>query len=73
MDEQQSYAPIGVSPDGFLLRKWGRTEEPYEGNLHVRVCGGERRVTGASTRKENRITIPFPQRDVHIIPSQEME
>ena len=26
------------------------TQEPYEGNLHVRVCGGERRVTGASTR-----------------------
>jgi hypothetical protein len=28
-----------VSPDWFLSRKWERTEEPDEGNLHVRVCG----------------------------------
>ena len=27
------------------------TEEPDVGNLHVRVCGGVRLVTGASTRK----------------------
>ena len=23
-----------------------RTEEPYEGKLHVRICGGSGRVTG---------------------------
>ncbi|MEE8382988.1 MAG: hypothetical protein V3R78_14045 [Thermodesulfobacteriota bacterium] len=27
------------------------TEEPYEGNLHVRDCGGGAWVTGAPTRK----------------------
>ena len=39
MAGQQSYAPIGVSPDWFLCRKSQRTEEPDEGNLQVRVCG----------------------------------
>ena len=37
---QQSYAPYGVSP--VWLAIGGQplaTEEPYEGNLHVRVCG----------------------------------
>jgi len=24
---------------GFSFRKWKRTEEPDEGNLHVRICG----------------------------------
>jgi hypothetical protein len=39
MAGQQSYAPIGVSPDWSLCRKSQRTEEPDEGNLQVRVCG----------------------------------
>ena len=37
---QQSYAPYGVSP--VWLAIGGQplaTEEAYEGNLHVRVCG----------------------------------
>jgi len=37
---QQSYAPYGVLP--VWLAIGGQplaTEEPYEGNLHVRVCG----------------------------------
>ncbi len=37
--KKNSYAPIGVSPDWFLFQKRWRTEEPDEGNLHVRVCG----------------------------------
>ena len=37
---QQSHAPYGVSP--VWLAIGGQplaTEDPYEGNLHVRVCG----------------------------------
>ena len=34
-----SYAPVGVSPDWLVFRKWKMTKEPDEGNLHVRVCG----------------------------------
>jgi hypothetical protein len=33
------------------------TEEPDEGNLHVRLCGGSAWVTGASTR--SRINLYF--------------
>jgi len=37
---QQSYAPYGVSPVWFAIGGQPlATEEPYEGNLHVRVCG----------------------------------
>jgi len=37
---QQSYAPNGVSPVWFAIGLQPlATEEPYEGNLHVRICG----------------------------------
>ena len=36
---QQSYAPIGVNRLVSGLVKRIRTEEPDEGNLHVRICG----------------------------------
>jgi hypothetical protein len=32
-------------------------EEPYEGNLHVRICGGCGWVTTASTRKQMRESV----------------
>ena len=35
------------------------TEEPDEGNLQVRVCGGERRVTGTSYLEADRLTRRF--------------
>jgi len=34
-----------------------RTEEPYEGNLHVRDCGGSGWVTAASTRNLTGISL----------------
>ena len=51
------------------------TEEPYEGNLHVRICGGAGRETAGSTRttkrrmnvgkgKSGRRYVPLAERDV---------
>jgi hypothetical protein len=38
---QQSYAPNGVMPVWLAIgMEPMTTEEPYEGNLHVRDCGG---------------------------------
>jgi len=37
-----------------LLASEANTDEPYEGNLHVRVCGGRRGTTPAPTRQPMR-------------------
>lgn len=41
LQDSKKYGPNGVSLVGFSIGiELMETEEPYEGNLHVRVCGG---------------------------------
>ncbi|MCK4560792.1 MAG: hypothetical protein KAV45_13485 [Calditrichia bacterium] len=38
------------------------SEEPCEGNLHVRICGGSGWATAASTRNSERKRVPVSPR-----------
>ena len=44
---QSGYGPVGLSG-----RKPLATEEPDEGNPHVRICGGTGRAIAGSTRTQ---------------------